>query len=772
LEQSLEAKDRSVRQERRFEELVSTFMRGKWIFVMAFALVVGATALFTFLSNPVYEATSMVLVEAGAKPVAAPFLDLTGSGSITRITNELETLKAQSTARTVAQILLDRNSKDTSAIHFAPAIKAEAQKRIEGAKDTLTAVALLLMKKTDFFPVKESDIIRITVRSEAAEEAALIANTYARVYVARNLSDSRAKSHALREFLQTQLEEKHAGLDSAEMALETYMQGSGIVSLDAEAAKVVNHLAQLEALRDGIGVDISSRQKSLTSLKQALAAQEPNVEKSIGQSNDAYIRLLQEQLAKLEVQRDVVIAQNPELSGEKIYSEKLKEIDSQIASLQKNLEARTKNYIRSLIPGDRTTDAQGGPASFLAQAKQKIIEQQVDLDGLVARKQGLNAALVDYEKEFNKIPEKSMGLAKLQRARVSSEKLYLLMEEKYNEAAITETSQFGDVNIVDPAAVPIRPVSPRVGINFAIGSLLGLLLGVGLVLVRDRMDDRIRSPEDLKKKGQPWLASISVIENGLRKSAATGGLPATKISPMETHLVSFHSPLSSVSEEYRQLRVSLLFREPGQQLRTLLVTSPAPQEGKSTTAANLAITFAHAENRVLLVDADMRKPAVHTLFGLRKEPGLANILAGGSTIGEAIQRTSVQGLHILCSGTIPTNPAEILGGMRASEFVEHIRSLYDIVIFDSPPLLAVTDAGILSRLTDGVLMVVRACRTRLGALEDAAESLLSAGKTPTGIVLNNFDPGTAYGGSYLSARRERYSDAYGYTAERSRKSKS
>ena len=766
----MEAKDRSDHQERRFEEYVTMLMRGKWTILLAFVIVVSATALFTFLSSPVYEATSMVLVDAGPKPGALPFLDLAGSGPSTRITNELETLRAQSTAHAVAQALLDPKSKDTSIIQYAQELKAEAEKRIEGAKDTLTAVTLLLMKTTEFMPVKESDIIRITVRSGAAEEAATIANTYARVYVARNLSDSRSKSHALREFLQSQMGQKHAELDSTEQAMQAYMRNSGIVSLDAEATKVVNQLAQLEATRDGIGVDISSHQKSLASLKQALEAQEPKVEKSIGQSNDVYIRLLQEQLAKLEVQRDVVIAQNPELSGDRINSEQLKEIDSQITSLRKNLEARTKNYMSSLIPGDRSNEVQGGLAGYLSQVKQKIIEQQVDLDGLIARKQGLNAVLAEYEKEFTKIPQKSIEFAKLQRARLSSEKLYLLMEEKFNGAAITETSELGDVNIMDPAAVPIRPVSPKVGINLAVGSLLGLLLGIGLIRVRNRIDDRICSLEDLKKGEYPWFAAVREITSDSRKSAAKGALSVLEKELLERHLVSYYSPLSSVSEEYRQVRASMLFRQPDQQLRTLLVTSPAPQEGKSTTVCNLAITFAHAESRVLLVDADMRKPTVHSLFGLRKEPGLADVLAGEAIPAEAIQRSVVQGLHVLCSGTIPPNPAEILGGRRAREFLEHIKTSYDIVLFDSPPLLAATDAGILSQLMDGVLLVVRAGKTRLSSLDHATEILQSVGKTAIGVILNSLDLRKVYGGGYLRTRYERYSSAYGYSVNGSRKS--
>ena len=445
-----------------------------------------------------------------------------------KITNELETLKARSTAEAVAQELLDRTYLDAAKTRFIPIIRAEVDGNPADVKDSLAAVTVRLLKVVDFTPVKESDIIRVTVRSTDPLEAAVIANMYTQVYANRNMSASRVKSRAIREFLQSQMGAKHETLDSTEHNLQTYMRTSGMVSLDAEADKVVKQLSELEATRDGIDVDISSRRKTLNSYKEELAQQEPNVAKAIGESNDTYIRLLQEQLAKLEVQRDVVIAQNPELSGEKIYSEKLKEIDAQIASLKKNLKARTEVFLGSLIPGDRTNTTEGGTAGFLSQVKQRIIEQQIELDGLVARKQALNTVVAEYEGKFNQIPEKSIELAKLQRARLSSEKLYLLVEEKFNEAAITETSEFGYVNIMDPAVIPDKPVSPKVAMNLLLGAMLGLFLGVGIVIVRARMDDRIQSPEDLKKYGVVPLATIGMIDLQKQRNGKAGGSVAVQ----------------------------------------------------------------------------------------------------------------------------------------------------------------------------------------------------------------------------------------------------
>jgi capsular exopolysaccharide synthesis family protein len=750
--------------EHSFEELLVILMRGKWVIIATFLTVLSAAAFYTFLSKPLYESTSLVLVDAKGKDGRLPFLDISGTGTTTKITNELETLKARSTTEAVAQALLTLTYIDSLKKCFIPIIRAEVDGEAVDLKDSVILVADRLEKAVEFTPVKESDIIRIAVRSHDPAEAALVANTYTRIYTDRNMLASRVKSRAIRQFLQSQMELKHESLDSTEHALQTYMRTSGVVSLDDETKKVVEQLSALEASRDGIEVDIKSGLKTLTSYRQELAIQGPNVARAIGESSDTYIKLLQEQLAKLEVQRDVVIAQNPDLSREKIYSEKLNEIDAQIASLKKNLADRTETFLGTLVPAGPVNNREQGTANFLAQVKAKIIEQQIEIDGLEARKAALNAVLSEYERQFNEIPRKSIELAKLQRARLSSEKLYLLVEEKFNEAAITETSEFGYVNIIDPAMVPRLPVNPKILLNLVLGAVLGLFLGLSLVVVRSRMDGRIQSPEDLKRYGVTPLATIGVIEIEKPRNGKEGAEQSTEAPTLDQRLVAHYGPLSSMSEGYRHLCATMERSVPDRPTRTILVTSPGPQEGKSTTSANLAITYAQWGSRVLLVDTDMRRPMAQTLFGLPREPGLTEILSAKRLFDNVVHRKVVESLDVLCCGTTPPNPTAILKSQRMRDFVDHVRQSYDIVLFDSPPVLAVTDAAIVSRLVDTVLIVVSAARTALSSLDRAGEILKTVGGCAAGVVLNNFDMRRAYGGSFGKYQRQLYSNSYGYTS--------
>jgi tyrosine-protein kinase Etk/Wzc len=622
-----------------------------------------------------------------------------------------------------------------------------------------------------FMPIRDSDLIKITARSTEPREAALLSNTFTRAYTDRNLGASRMKSRAVREFLQTQLEEKHSSLENTEKLLQDYMKSSGVVSLDGEANKVVQQLSLLEATRDALEIDITSRSRTLISYKEEFARLEPSVAKAMEQSNDAYIRRLQEELAQREVQRSVIIAQNPDVMGDRDFSDKIKGLDSQIAELKRDLRERTQSFLKALLPGDVTSAGkEGSSAGFLGQAKQKIIEIQIELDGLAAKKAALLRVIAEYEKQFNQIPQKSIELARMQRARLSSEKLYLLVEEKFNEAAIAETSEFGYVTVMDPATIPEIPVSPKVMQNLILALLVGLTFGVAVVFIRARTDLRVRTPEDLKKYGFiPLTSVVHMTANG--SGFKLGNQTMKDGKPIDIHLVAYHNPFSPIAESFRHLRTNVQYAQLDKPLKTILVTSPNPKEGKSTVASNLAIAFAQTEQKVLLIDADMRRPTIHSLFGLKKEPGLTDFLFGTATLQEVTLEGVLENLWVVAAGTTPPNPAEILGSIKMKKFIETVRQAYDIVIFDSPPVLAVTDAVVLATAVDGALLVVSSDRTHVQTLEKATQALKGIGRTAVGVVLNNFDIRKAYGGYYSSSRYGNYGYGYYYSTDGDRKKK-
>jgi tyrosine-protein kinase Etk/Wzc len=743
----------SASSERTFQDYIAILVRGKWVILSVFAGVIVLTVLVTKLMDPVYKSSCQVLLNT-RELQSSLFLDAVRPEYGQNITqNELAILNSRTLADSVAARILNERLAGRTGRAAMPVILPPED--LPGA-DSLAPLALVsgrISDLIDFEPVRESDVITITAKSKSAFESAFIANTYAEAYRARNIYMSRSKSRVFKEFLEEQASEKQKELQETEAALQAYMERQGIVSLDEEARKVIEQLASLEANRDAADISLRQMRNTLASYQEQLPQQETNVARLIGEGSDPYIRLLQEQLAKLEVQRDVIVAQNPSVVGREIVNERVREIDSQISALRLKLQKETDKFLQTLTPTEG-----GGPgdaAGYLKSIKQKIIETGIQVQALEAKKLALDDAIRQQEVKFNRIPRKSVQLARLQRTRLSNEKLYLMVEEKFNEANITEKSNIGYVEIIERAAVPYAPASPKMVINLAIGIILGLGLGMVVVFTREFLDVRLHSPEDVKRRDLVSLGTVVSMDGELLR--LSGQQPSGNGSKkVESRLVTLAYPFSSVAESYRQIRTNLQFARPGETLGSILVTSSIPGEGKTTSVSNLAIAFAQAGRKTLLVDADLRMPNLNVEFRVKKEPGLADFLIGKATLDEVAQKTKIDNLSVATCGKLPPNPAEILVSDRMKEFIDKAKQRFDFLLFDSPPLLAATDASILSTLVEGTLVVVSAGRTRAEELDQGVELLERVGGKVLGVIMNNFDPHRAYGIAYRRGRQQYY----------------
>ncbi|MGB6032342.1 MAG: GNVR domain-containing protein, partial [Bacteroidota bacterium] len=591
--------------ERTLQDYLAIIVRGKWVVLSVFSAVIVLTILVTKIMDPVYKSSCQVLLNT-RELQSSLFLDAVRPEYGQNITqNELAILNSRSLADSVAGRIISQRPLDESGGSFIPVILPPEDLPGSASLAPLALVSGRISDVIDFEPVRESDVITVTAKSKSAIESALIANTYAEAYRDRNIYMSRSKSRAFKEFLEDQASEKQRELVETEAALQTYMERHGIVSLDEEARKVIDQLAALEATRDATDISLRQLRNTLASYQEQLPQQETNVARLIGEGSDPYIRLLQEQLAKLEVQRDVIVAQNPSLVGREMVNEKVREIDSQINALRLKLQKETDKFLRTLTP-----TVGGGPgdaAGYLKSIKQKIIETGIQVQALEAKKLALNDAIRQQEVKFERIPRKSVELARLQRSRLSNEKLYLMVEEKFNEANITEKSNIGYVEIIERAAVPFAPASPKMFINLAIGIILGLGLGLVVVFTKEFLDVRIHSPEDIKRRDLVPLGTVVSMDGELLR--LSGQQPSGNGNrKLDSRLVTVAYPFSSVAESYRQIRTNLQFARPGQMVRSILVTSSIPGEGKSTSVSNLAIAFAQAGKKTLLVDADLRMP--------------------------------------------------------------------------------------------------------------------------------------------------------------------
>lgn len=744
----------------RFREMLAVMMDNKWILLGS---ALGMMVLMPFLMSfrpPVCEGTSVVLINAKAGQVVNPLQSI-AEATTNKIANEMAFLKARGLARKVALDLMGDPWQDSARTRILPILL------IEPTGDTvrvLKDVELLtdrVQRVVSFVAEKESDVIKIVATSQDSREAARISNSYAAMYREEAMRQSRSQSTSVREFLEGRLAEQRAQLQQAEGELRHFMETNGVSSMDEESNRLVQELTQLEATRNGLRVEIEGLQMRLNSLEATLPGEEKSVANSVSQASNPYITILSQHLAELEVQRDVLIAQNdPAVLSQGANQEKLKEINERITTLADNLRKRTTE----LIWGSTETGSvgqQADPLNYIRTLRQQLLDVRITLATLRSRKGALDGIIGGYEARFNKMPEKRLEFARIQRERMSTEKLYSLVEAKYNESAITEKSEFGYVSIIDVAtAAGAKPRSSTM-LYAIIGFVVGLGLAVGFIFMREANDVRVRLPEQLQENGYHALSEIASMENDLKTLEFNGFVPIEASGFAPVAKVIFH-PMSFTAESYRRLRTGLTRLKSERSLTSILITSSNPGEGKSTTLTNLAISLAETGQKTLVIDTDLRRPTIHALFGIPRAPGFTDLVAEEENDATAIHRDIVPNLDVITCGTAVKHPSRFFGHQSTIDTVTSLRDKYAWILMDAPPVLVVNDAGVLAGMVDGTILIVEAGNTRLEALDRAAAAVHDAGGNVLGVVLNRFDAKAAYGYYYGGSKYGHYNGEHAY----------
>lgn len=347
------------------------------------------------------------------------------------------------------------------------------------------------------------------------------------------------------------------------------------------------------------------------------------------------------------------------------------------------------------------------------------------------RKDEIQAELQDLEQRINALgtaesPEAAAELSVLETNRREAQIRYTDAFNNLEQLRVEEAKSSDNLLVFEPAQIPALPFAPRVLTNTLLGFVVGGLVALGIVFLIEYLDDTVKSPEQVLE-----ATSLSTL----------GAIASIKIADSASRLVTFNNPRAPVSEAYRVLRTNLGFAAIDGELRSILVTSPSPSEGKSTTSANLAVVMSQTGKRVIIVDSDLRRPTQHKIFGVSNNQGLTTALLDTETpLENHIQESTVPNLRVLTSGPIPPNPAELLNSHRMEFVLNELEKVADFVIFDTPPAMTVADASILAAQVDGSVLVTEAGHTRRQALGQAAETLQKSGGHLLGIVLNQIRP--------------------------------
>jgi polysaccharide biosynthesis transport protein len=551
---------------------------------------------------------------------------------------------------------------------------------------------------------RRGDVNVVDVRFRSTDRALArdVPNALTAAFMADRLRAQRAQAHGTAEFLRGQIARVAVQLDSAEGALRAFREGESVVSPEQQAGAAVQNAAALRAQRDALAAESAA----LGALLAGGGGSRDLVAFPSLLRNQAVSGLLTS-LAGVEDRRADLLARRNAADPEvQLLSARAREIEEQLGAM-------ARSYQR----------------------------------GLAGQAAALDAAIAGSEGRMRSLPAREVRLARFQREAGVLEEIYTQMQARLKEAEIGEAAGDPTVRLLDAAVAAREPVAPRSGAYLAFALVLGLLGGISAAAVREYADRSVHSRRDIARAtGLPVLALVPRAAREKKRArlgrrskvaSAAAAVPARgypRLLVQETR-----TPLA---EAYDRLQVNLAFSRPREPVRVVTLTSPAPGEGKTTSAVNLAATLARRGRSVVLVDADLRCGVIGSTMGVPQHPGLSELLTGQAAIAQVLHPVRLDDgteLSVIAGGRIPPDPARLLGSDEMRDLLARLRAGFDVVVLDAPPVNLVTDAALLGVASDGVVMVVRSGSTSEDQLRDAVEHLRAVGAPVLGVVLNDVD---------------------------------
>ncbi|MFO7675824.1 MAG: polysaccharide biosynthesis tyrosine autokinase [bacterium] len=684
--------------------------RRKWLALGVFLAVLVLAALSIVRTEPVYEA------------VATMMLSSTDESSIFGRSGMVFWPREPNVAKCI-ELLRSRSLAERVALRLPDTVRV--------GPNTLRGMITAR-------PVRDAGIIQLAASAPTPEAAVLVVNTYLETYQQYDLEQSRTDVSSIREFIEDQLGTAAVRLDSVERNLAQFKSSRRLASLDAETQALVDRLAGLAALVEQADIDARTSEARLAVVRQRIEQEGEGMADRLGGISSPMVASLRQALNQREVEKANLL-----MRGFDESSERVRGLERQIDSARARL--RTESQV--LISQQGFVD----PVGRLSGLFESALDIEIDLVASRARRAALAKVLAEYEASVARLPEAERALAGLTRDVETGRRVHSLLSERREEARIQEVGRISSVRIIDRALGASR-TKPNVPSSAAFGLVIALALALGAAWVVDRFDTAVRSPRDLERRGHSVLASIPQYPRGDGRARGR-----RKGEQMTAHLITHVDSEASAAEAFRMLRTSLSFAGIGQRQKVIAVTSPGPSEGKSTIVVNLGAVLAQAGSRVLLVDADMRHPVLHTAFGKPKKPGFTDLVLSGESTAASVFPTPVDKLFCLPCGTIPPSPADLLTAPATRELIARLAGEYDYVLIDTPPVLIAADTPILGTMVDMTMMVIRAGRTTVDAFEHARTALLNAGARLTGTVLNGVNPSGRYGRYYYYYYKYNYS---------------
>jgi capsular exopolysaccharide synthesis family protein len=697
----------------------------QWLILSFLLTVVTIVSIATFRMRPVYVAKATIEIDRENSNIL-PFQGTDAYDSMMDLDNYIETQSKVLTSETLALQTIRNTGLAANPEFSAGGVPSEAIATGSLANQKRPPEVAAFLGSLSVKRIPNSRLMEVSYESTDPVLAARILNAHLENFKAQNIQSRYEATLEATRFLTSQLNELKLTVKQSEDARINYERQNQIWSVDDKSNITTQRLADLDKqLTDAQGETLK---------KQALYeyAKAGDIDAVPEIRADALLQDLQKKRADLAVLYTEAVNQyGPNFPKVLRLQAQMKEVDDQIARESKGIILQLESDYRE------------------AKQREELIRQALEVQ----------------KAETNNMAEKMVQYNILKRESEADKTLYEGLLTKLKEAGISEGLKSSNLRVVDPAMIPSYPSRPAKARNVALAFLVGLVGGIGLALLREYLDNTVKTPDDIETLSRlPSLAVVPAFGGGAggkRRMGMFGG-PATNGHEKRIELVAQHLPKSQMSEAFRALRTALLLSQPDHPPQVILVTSALPREGKTTAAANLAVTLAQLGDKTVLVDADLRKPGVGRLLnlGTGKYAGLSSYLAGVSTLDlVTVPHPAIPNLAAIPTGPLPPNPADLLSSHKLADAIAELRTKYKFVVIDSPPIMAATDAVILSVQADGVLLVVRSGETPKEAFTRTRDLLISVKSRLLGVVLNAVDASAP--DYYYSYRYYPYSYGYG-----------
>jgi polysaccharide biosynthesis transport protein len=689
----------------------------KWVVLATFTIVFALSVIGTLKATRLYQATSKIAIFP-ENPNVLGFKDGENSNPDFDYEATLETqaaiLRSDALAAKVIEVMhLDQDPQFTGAPR--PQAQAEDSIRVSTMQPDPAKAAGLLGAFRGGLSVQlipSSRLVQISYTHPDPRLATEIVNTLARTFIEENFRTKYDSVTQTSAWLSTELADLQLKVETSEEKLVRYQKDHSILGVD-EKENIVT--AKLNELNNELTLAQTDRIQKESNYRLAASGDPAVFDKASHDDKSSMLDKLREKEADLNTQH----AQATTVFGSGYP--KVVELNNQL------------KQVRAEIAAEETR-----------------MQQEIRDEYLVAvqRENLLTSAFEQQKREANQLNESAIEYSVLKRDAESNRELYQDLLQRLKEAGVSAGLRSSNIRVVDIARTPTQPISPNVQRSLMLGFLMGLGLGIGLALVIESFDSTVRSMEELSAISTlPSLGTIplQLSNNGYSRKRLKTTLAETEKSDL-LDLVTHARPRSEAAEAYRALRTSILLSSFGAPPKVILVTSASPQEGKTTISANSALVLAQRGSRVLLVDADLRRPGIDKLFGFRSRGGLSTLISGVDKFEDVVvPSTQVPNLWVLPAGPIPPQPVELLGSTVMKDQIARWRDEFDHVIIDTPPCLSVTDAVVLSPEVDRVILVARSGKTTKPSLRRACDLLLQVNARVMGIVLNALDLRSGYG---------------------------